>query len=537
MALDATFLRTPVQPPWRRLGGTALALAAAVLAFADTWGSMMRQWTLSPAYAHGFAIAPISAVLAWRMRDALAALPDGADVRGAAGFVAACAGWLLGRLAGLELVCDLAAVAMLPALVWWRHGTAVARALAFPAAFLLFMVPAGDGLVPTLTAWTADATVAALRAVGVPVVQQGTLLELPTGRWSVVEACSGLHYVIVALMLAALFGHLYLGSLARRLAFVAVTLALALAANWLRAFVTVYAGHLTQMRWGTGDEHLVLGWGLFGAVMLAAFALARRFADAPASVTADAGSSASVPSSPSRAAAAGGSARGTAHGAAASARAALGPLLAAIVAMTLAAGTARHLSEGVLDGVPHTGFARAAAGALGAFESVAAAAVPAYGGSRESVRGRFDEGVEFVIAYWAGQAEGSEMVSHGNRLVPERSGIVAIAETAVHLPAAEGRPRLDVRETLLRTGAGPVRSWWWFVADGDARTSPLGAKLTTLRGTLAGRGDHAALAWLAVPASDDPVRDRAALATRARAVQAFLAGFTRPAAAATESAR
>ena len=515
MALHATLTRTPVPAPWLRLAGTVVALASGMLVFGDAWNSMARQWMLSPAYAHGVAIGPIAAVLAWRLRGELAMLPDRADARGAVAFVLACAGWLLGRLAGIELACDLAAVAMLPAIVLWRHGTAVARALAFPLGFLLFMVPAGDGLVPTLTAWTADATAAALRLAGVPVDQQGTLLELPSGRWSVVEACSGLHYLIVALVLATLFGHLFLRTALRRVGFVAGMLGLALAANWLRAFVTVYLGHLTQMRWGTGDEHLLLGWGLFGAVMLAAFVLARRFADVSLQPAVTVGSPAT--SSP--------------------ATAPLGAVLAGALAMTLAAGAARHLSGGVLDGVPRQGFASAAAGALGPFEAVGAGAGPAYAGSRDAVRGRFDDGVEFALAYWAAQADGAEMVSHGNRLVPERAGIVVLAETGVRLPATDGASRLDVRETLLRTGAGRVRSWWWFVADGEAAARPLGAKLATLRGTLAGRGDHAALAWLAVSASDDVARDRTALAARARALQAFLAGYTGPPAAPLESAR
>ncbi|MCX7231084.1 MAG: EpsI family protein [Burkholderiales bacterium] len=515
MALHATLTRTSSPAPWLRLGGTVVALAAAMLVFADAWSSMARQWMLSPAYAHGIAIAPIAAGLAWRLRGELARLPDRPDARGAAAFVLACGGWLFGRLAGLELACDLAAVAMLPAIVLWRHGTAITRTLAFPLAFLLFMVPAGDGLVPTLTARTADATAAALRLVGVPVEQQGTLLELPTGRWSVVEACSGLHYLIVALVLATLFGHLFLRTPLRRVGFAAAMLGLALAANWLRAFVTVYAGHLTQMRWGTGDEHLLLGWGLFGAVMLAAFVLARRFADVSPRPALIGGSAASNPP----------------------ATAPIGAVLAGALAMTLAAGAARHLSEGGLDGVPREGFSRAAAGTLGPYEPVGAGAVPAYSGSRDAVRGRFEDGVEFALAYWAGQSAGAEMISHGNRLVPERAGIVALAETGVRLPPTDGAPRLDVRETLLRSGAGRVRSWWWFVADGDATASPLGAKLATLRGTLAGRGDHAALAWVAVAASDDAAHDRAALAARSRTVQAFLAGYTGPRALPAEAAR
>lgn len=520
-----TVTRTFAQPSWRRLAGTALALAVGMLAFADTWASMARQWTLSPAYAHGYAIAPISAALVWRLRARLASVPDVADVRGAAAFVVACGAWLLGRLAGVEIACDLAAVAVLPSIVLWRHGTAIVRALAFPLGFLFFMVPAGDGLVPTLTGWTADATAAALQGAGVPVVRQGTLLELSSGRWSVVEACSGLHYVIVALMLATLFGHLYLGSLARRVTFVAAMLVLSLLANWLRAFITVYVGHLSEMRWGTGDEHLLLGWGLFGAVMLAAFAFAWRFADAPACATEGASTHLRAATEPN------------ARAVVASRRGPSGAMLASIAAMTLAVCASRQLADGVLDGVPRNDFTRAAAQVLGDFEPVGPAAVPAYSGSRDALRGRFEDGVEFSIAYWAAQSSGAEMVSHGNRLVPERAGILVLAETTVYLPATEGRAPVEVRETLLRTGRGPVRSWWWFVADGVATTTPLGAKLATLRGTLTGRGDHAALAWLAVPASDDAARDRVALAARAGRVQTFLSGFTGPPALPPEAAR
>jgi exosortase A len=528
MALQATLTRTLsrtfAQPSWRRLAGTALALAVGVLAFADTWASMAQQWTLSPAYAHGYAIAPISAALAWRLRARLASVLDVADVRGAAAFVVVCGIWLLGRLAGVEIACDLAAVAVLPSIVLWRHGTAIVRALAFPLGFLFFMVPAGDGLVPTLTGWTADATAAALQGVGVPVARQGTLLELPTGRWSVVDACSGLHYVIVALMLATLFGHLYLGSLARRVTFVAGMLGLSLLANWLRAFITVYVGHLTEMRWGAGDEHLLLGWGLFGAVMLAAFAVAVRFAHEPACATAP--SSTHPHAAVEQAARAVGSRRGTS-----------GTMFVSIAAMTLAVGVSRHLAGGVLDVVPRERFAQAAAQALGYFEPVGPAAVPAYGGSRDALRGRFEDGVEFSIAYWAAQSDGSEMVSHGNRLVPERADILVLAETTVNVPAADRHAPLDLRETLLRTPGGPVRSWWWFVADGVAATTPMGAKLATLRGTLAGRGDHSALAWLAVPASEDAARDRVALAARTGRVQTFLSGFTGPSAPPPEAER
>ncbi|MFM1987610.1 MAG: hypothetical protein RJA99_567 [Pseudomonadota bacterium] len=518
MATSATLDPTCAPSVRRRVAGTALALAAAALAFAETWASMATQWALSPAHAHGVAVLPIAAWLGWRLRGRLAGLPDASDARGALAFVAASGLWLLGRLAGVELIADLAAVAALPAVVLWRHGPAVARALAFPLGFLVFAVPAGDALVPTLTRWTADATALALRAVGVPVRLEGTLLELPTGRWSVVEACSGLHYLVVAVVLAVLFGHLHLRSPGRRLALVAAMIGLSLLANWARAFATVMGGHLTGMRWGTGDEHLLLGWGLFGATMSVAFLLARRFSDAPDAIAGGAVMERAPGRARERRAAPAGASAAAVADRAAPRRAAV-----AVLAMAAAAFGARHLADGPLDATPRDGFAVAAHGAIGPFEPVRPSPVPAYGGQRDAVRGRWADGVEFALGYWAAQRAGAEMVAQGNRLVPERIGLVAEGPAAVRAV-----PGLSVQEWVLRGQGGAVRGWTWFVADGHAVASPAQAKLGQLVGTLSGRGDHAALAWLAVEAGDDAGRDRARLAARAETVQAFLAGWTRP---------
>ncbi|MEI7447712.1 MAG: exosortase-associated EpsI family protein, partial [Burkholderiales bacterium] len=222
-----------------------------------------------------------------------------------------------------------------------------------------------------------------------------------------------------------------------------------------------------------------------------------------------------------------GRAGGPAHAARdAAPRAALGLALGAL-AMSAAVLGARHLADGALDTTPRPGFDAAARATLGPFEAVGPSAVPAYGGQRDAVRGRWPDGVEFALGYWAAQSEGSEMVAQGNRLVPERAGLVALGPT----PTAAG-DGLAVDEWVLRGAGGTLRGWTWYVADGRPSTGGAAAKLAALGGTLAGRGDHAALAWLVVDASDDAARDRARLSARASAVQAFLAGWTRPVAGA-----
>ena len=88
----------------------------------------------------------------------------------------------------------------MPALFGW----AVTREIAFPLGFLFFAVPIGEFLVPTMIDYTADFTVAALRLTGIPVYREGNDFVIPSGNWSVVDACSGVRYLIASVMV----GHL-----------------------------------------------------------------------------------------------------------------------------------------------------------------------------------------------------------------------------------------------------------------------------------------------------------------------------------------
>ena len=82
-------------------------------------------------------------------------------------------------------------------------GTEVARRIAFPLGFLFFAVPFGDFLTPWLVDRTADFTVVALRATGIPVFREGTEFVIPTGSWSVVQACSGIRYLMASVMVVS----------------------------------------------------------------------------------------------------------------------------------------------------------------------------------------------------------------------------------------------------------------------------------------------------------------------------------------------
>ena len=288
--------RDAAQGAWRLpLLTWGVLLVAIVALFHEAFGAMFTIWMRSDTYAHCFLVPPISAWLVWRGRARLSGLSLAPSLWVWPAFIVVCVFWLLGEMAGVNAAVQLAAMAMLvlsvPAVLGWP----VTRAVAFPLLFLFFAVPVGEFLTEPMIDATAAFTVRALQLTGIPVYREGRSFVIPSGSWSVVEACSGVRYLIASFMVGTLFAYLNFSNWRRRSAFVVVSLAVPVVANWFRAYMIVMLGHLSGNRLAVGVDHLIYGWVFFGIVIMAMFMIGARFADGnPAEVSPRRGLSAAV---------------------------------------------------------------------------------------------------------------------------------------------------------------------------------------------------------------------------------------------------
>ena len=257
----------------------ALAFALIAYSYHATLAAMTEIWWRSETYAHGLVVPIISAWLIWRSRHRISQLtpqvwmwpliPLGITV-----FV-----WWLGELTAVNALTQFSIVAIIVFCCMALLGKAVSKELAFPLLFLFFAVPIGDFLMPRLMEWTADFTVIAVRLSGIPVYREGQNFVIPSGNWSVVEACSGIRYLIASLTVGTLYAYLTYISLKRRLVFIAVSVLVPIIANWLRAYLIVMLGHLSGNKLASGVDHLIYGWVFFGVVIAIMFAIGMRWSE------------------------------------------------------------------------------------------------------------------------------------------------------------------------------------------------------------------------------------------------------------------
>ncbi|WP_088283389.1 exosortase A [Ideonella sp. A 288] len=501
---------------WRvALPPFVLALVAILALYWDTGAGMVTIWARSETFTHAFLVPPIVLWLVWRQRAMLATLTPRPEPWALVPVAMACALWLMGKLVEVNAAMQFAMVSLLILCVPALLGLVVARALAFPLAFALFAVPIGEFMLPTLMQWTADFTVAALRLSGVPVYREGLKFVIPTGYWSVVEACSGVRYLIASFMVGSLFAYLNYRSNKRRWIFVGLSILVPILANWVRAYMIVMLGHLSNNEIATGVDHLIYGWVFFGVVIMALFMVGARWAefDEPGET-------------PAPARAAGAIGRPTLVWAVA---AMVGMLTAAPLAASRAFD-APSVDRGAgalsLEGLTASDWTPA--GALSSSWS------PVFSGAAATEHRAYTSAsgasVTVHLLHYRRQQASQKMVSSTNVVVRANDPDWNAVSTHDRVPMVKGVDSVRVTELLGpdRPGGASrdrLRVWQLYWINGVWTSSDVQAKLLAVKDRLRGRGDDAAVMFLSAreanPGDADPVL-AAFLTSRLGAVEASL---------------
>ena len=128
--------------------------------------------------------------------------------------------WLVGEAAGVALFRQLGLILMLQGAVAATLGERLVRALLFPLAYALLLVPFGEELVPMLQTLTAHISVVLLHLSGLQAEMEGVFITTRAGFFEVAEACSGVNFLIAMLAYAVFAAHLCFKSWTRRIVFV-----------------------------------------------------------------------------------------------------------------------------------------------------------------------------------------------------------------------------------------------------------------------------------------------------------------------------
>ena len=226
------------------------------------WRAMQEfvyDWSHDDNYSHGFLIPVISAYVLWRKRTEIRDARKKSNVLGLFVLITGLGLNLLGTAAAEWYSVRFSLILVLLGMVLYLWGGQILRQVWFPIVFIIFAIPLPYTLFRTLTfpmkLFSTTVTHHLLAALGIPVLQQGNLLQLPGYTFEVVEACSGLRSVIVLSALAAVVAYMSSGGRTKKIFLFSLSVPIAIAANIVRLMVTALGALLISGDFAEGFLH------------------------------------------------------------------------------------------------------------------------------------------------------------------------------------------------------------------------------------------------------------------------------------------
>ena len=256
-----------------------LAIAFWFVAFFKGITTALDVWLTSDIFNHCLFVLPISFYLVWAKKHQLGqatpcllfALP----------LFPLTLLYVVGIAGDITLFLHIATFAALPVIISSLIGWHQTKAILFPLCFILFAVPVGEELIPTLQQIAASIAIFILKLTQIPVYINGLYIEIPKGRFLVAEACSGISFFIVSIVFGSLFSYISFYSIKRKVAFVLISFLVPILANGIRVFGIIFIAHLTDMQYAAGADHLIYGWFFYCLVLLLLIVLGNWMRDEP----------------------------------------------------------------------------------------------------------------------------------------------------------------------------------------------------------------------------------------------------------------
>lgn len=228
--------------------------------------TMVKEWATVEEMGHGFFVPLVAGYIVWNDRRRILAQPVKPCIPAALLIVWGFFQMVLGFLGADFFIARTAFLIALIGVIWTLAGTAVLRTLLFPLFILLFMIRIPLFIYQQLTfplqIFASQVATFLLQILGVPVLRDGNILELPSQRLEVIEACSGIRSLLSLTFLSLAYAYVFDRRTWMRPVLFFCSIPIAIAANAIRVTLTgIFSEYNPKL--AEGLFHTFEGWLLF----------------------------------------------------------------------------------------------------------------------------------------------------------------------------------------------------------------------------------------------------------------------------------
>jgi exosortase len=274
----STMLR-PISSTFWQLGVLALL---SLWIYWSTLSHLLGQWRHDPDFSFGFVVPLFSAFLVWENRHRLARIPSEPAWSGLVMLGLGLALLIVGQMGAELFLARFSLLLVLAGVIVLFYGWNMFRALLFPWAFLVLMIPIPNIVLNQVTfplqllASKVGAGVLSFPLFGkplVPVLREGNIMHLPNMDLEVAEACSGIRSLMSLMALAIIYGYLMEKRVWVRWLLAAAAVPIAVLANSVRIIGTGLIAQYWDRTKAEGYYHESWGWIVFVVSLLLLYAV------------------------------------------------------------------------------------------------------------------------------------------------------------------------------------------------------------------------------------------------------------------------
>jgi len=269
LAQTASFPERPPQPALNRESWWQASVVFLSIGWLY-WSILLhlaKQWSNDANFSHGFFVPAFSLFVLWQDRHRLAREPRTPSSWGLPIVVFALAVLIAGVLGAELFLSRISLLLLIAGLVIFFRGWQSFRAVLFPWAFLFLMIPIPEIVFSQITfplqILASKVAALLLPLLGVPVLREGNVINLPAMPLEVVEACSGIRSLLSLVTLAIIYGYLVETRTWVRVTLALASIPIAVAANSLRIVGTGLLVQYWDPDKAEGFFHIFSGWLVF----------------------------------------------------------------------------------------------------------------------------------------------------------------------------------------------------------------------------------------------------------------------------------
>ena len=247
---------------------------------------LVTDWWQIPDFSHGFLVPLFSAYLVWEKRETLRGIKIVPSWNGIALIILGLVILLLGVYGSELFLSRVSLIILLVGLVLCFGGQQLLKELRFALLVLLLAIPIPalvfNQITFPLQILASKMASALLPLFGVPVLREGNVIELPSMKLEVAEACSGIRSLMSLFTLAVFYGYFLEKSIWRRSVLVLASIPIAIAANAVRILGTGLCVQYWDPDKALGFFHEFSGWVIFLVSLACLYTVHRAMSLLPA---------------------------------------------------------------------------------------------------------------------------------------------------------------------------------------------------------------------------------------------------------------